>query len=96
MKTLVDQDIAVSLHSDTPVGVPSPLLEVWVAVNRIGFDSGKVRAPAERVDVARAMRMVTVDAAYTLGQEDNIGIDRDRQASPISPCSRPTRRRSMR
>ncbi len=73
MKSLVDQDIAVSLHSDTPVGVPSPLLEVWVAVNRIGFDSGKVRAPAERVDVARAMRMVTVDAAYTLGQEDNLG-----------------------
>jgi predicted amidohydrolase YtcJ len=73
MKTLVDQDIAVSLHSDTPVGVPSPLLEVWIAVNRIGFDSGKVRAPAERVDVARAMRMVTVDAAYTLGQEDNMG-----------------------
>ncbi|MBL8905123.1 MAG: amidohydrolase [Rhizobiales bacterium] len=73
MRTLVDQDIAVSLHSDTPVGVPSPLLEVWIAVNRIGFDSGKVHAPAERVDVARAMRMVTVDAAYTLGQEDNLG-----------------------
>ncbi|MFO0993853.1 MAG: amidohydrolase [Hyphomicrobiales bacterium] len=73
MKSLVDQDIAVSLHSDTPVGVPSPLLEVWVAVNRIGYDSGKVRAPAERVDVARAMRMVTVDAAYTLGQEDSLG-----------------------
>jgi predicted amidohydrolase YtcJ len=73
MRSLIDQDITVSLHSDTPVGVPSPLLEVWVAVNRIGFDSGKVRAPAERVDVARAMRMVTIDAAYTLGQEDNLG-----------------------
>ena len=36
MKSLIDQDIVVSLHSDTPVGVPSPLLEVWVAVNRIG------------------------------------------------------------
>ena len=32
-----------------------------------------MRAPAERVDVARAMRMVTIDAAYTLGQEDNLG-----------------------
>jgi len=73
MRSLVDQDITVSLHSDTPVGVPSPLLEVWVAVNRLGFDSGKVRAPAERVDVARAMRMVTIDAAYTLGQEENLG-----------------------
>jgi predicted amidohydrolase YtcJ len=73
MRSLIDQDIVVSLHSDTPVGIPSPLLEVWTAVNRIGFTSGKVRAPAERVDVARAMKMVTIDAAYTLGVEDNVG-----------------------
>ncbi len=73
MRSLIDQDIVVSLHSDTPVGIPSPLLEVWTAVNRIGFTSGKVHAPAERVDVARAMKMVTIDAAYTLGVEDKIG-----------------------
>jgi predicted amidohydrolase YtcJ len=73
MRSLIDQDIVVSLHSDTPVGIPSPLLEVWTAVNRIGFSSGKVHAPYERVDVARAMKMVTIDAAYTLGVEDKIG-----------------------
>jgi len=73
MRSLVDQDIVLSLHSDTPVGIPSPLLEVWTAVNRIGFTSGKVHAPDERVDVARAMKMVTIDAAYTLGVEDRIG-----------------------
>jgi hypothetical protein len=73
MRSLIDQDIVVSLHSDTPVGLPSPLLQVWTAVNRIGFISGKVHAPAERVDVARAMKMVTIDAAYTLGVEDRVG-----------------------
>jgi len=73
MRSLVDQDVVVSLHSDTPVGVPSPLLEVWIAVNRIGALSNKVRAPYERVDVARAMKMVTVDAAYTLGVEGKLG-----------------------
>jgi predicted amidohydrolase YtcJ len=74
MASLIDQDIVVALHSDTPVGVPSPLLEVWVAVNRIGELSGKVHAPHERVlDVERAMRMVTVDAAYLLGVDDRIG-----------------------
>lgn len=73
MRTLVDQDVVMSLHSDTPVGIPSPLLEVWVAVNRIGELSGKVHAPAERMDVARAMKMVTIDAAYTLGIEDRVG-----------------------
>lgn len=74
MNSLIDQDIVVSLHSDTPVGVPSPLLEVWVAVNRIGELSGKVHAPHERVlDVEKAMRMVTIDAAYTLGVNDRVG-----------------------
>lgn len=74
MTSLIDQDIVVSLHSDTPVGVPSPLLEVWIAVNRIGELSGKVHAPYERVrDVEKAMRMVTIDAAYTLGINDRIG-----------------------
>ena len=45
-----------------------------MAVNRIGELSGKVHAPHERVlDVEKAMRMVTIDAAYTLGVNDRIG-----------------------
>jgi hypothetical protein len=35
--------------------------------------SGKTHAPHERVDVARAMKMVTIDAAYTLGVQDMLG-----------------------
>lgn len=74
MQSLIDQDITVALHSDTPVGVPSPLMEVWTAVNRIGELSGKVHAPHERVlNVDEAMRMVTIDAAYALGVNDRIG-----------------------
>jgi len=74
MASLIDQDIVVALHSDTPVGVPSPLLEVWIAVNRIGNLSGKVHAPYERVrDVNKAMKMVTIDAAYALGLNDRLG-----------------------
>jgi len=30
-------------------------------------------APAQAITVQQAMRMVTIDAAYTLGQEDLIG-----------------------
>lgn len=74
MASLINQDVVVALHSDTPVGVPSPLREVWIAVNRIGERSGKVHAPAERVvDTYKAMKMVTVDAAYALGIEDRVG-----------------------
>jgi predicted amidohydrolase YtcJ len=72
LKTLVDAGVPTALHSDTPVAPPRPLEEVWIAVNRFGL-SGQVRGPAERVSVEQALRMVTIDAAYTLGVEDKVG-----------------------
>ncbi|HEV3167178.1 MAG TPA: amidohydrolase [Isosphaeraceae bacterium] len=72
LKTLVDAGVPTSLHADTPVAPPLPLEEVWIAVNRFGL-SGQVRGPAERVTVDQALRMVTIDAAYTLGVEDRVG-----------------------
>jgi predicted amidohydrolase YtcJ len=71
--TLVDEGIVVSLHADTPVAPPRPLEEVWIAVNRIGALSGEVRGPGERVSVDKALRMITIDAAYTLGVDDKAG-----------------------
>ena len=72
LRTLVDAGVVTSMHSDTPVGPPIPLEWVWAAVNRFGL-SGEVRGPQERVTVAQALRMVTIDAAYTLGVEDQLG-----------------------
>ena len=46
---------------------------MWIAVNRVGIRSGKVLAPDERVTPYQAMRMVTIDAATTLGAEDKVG-----------------------
>ena len=61
-----------------------PLEEVWIAVNRFGL-SGKVRSPGERVTVDQAFRMVTIDAAYTLGVEDKVEASQ-RESSPTSRC----------
>ncbi|HEY9868082.1 MAG TPA: amidohydrolase [Candidatus Obscuribacterales bacterium] len=72
LKTLTDLGVVVSLHTDTPVAPPCPLEEVWIAVNRFGL-SGAVRGPAERVSVNEALKMVTINAAYTLGVENKIG-----------------------
>ncbi|MDR3638046.1 MAG: amidohydrolase family protein [Isosphaeraceae bacterium] len=72
LKTLVDAGVPTALHSDTPVAPPDPLAEVWIAVNRVGL-SGRVRGPAERISLPQALRMVTIDAAYTLGVEDKVG-----------------------
>jgi predicted amidohydrolase YtcJ len=72
LKTLVNEGVPTSLHADTPVAPPFPLEEVWIAVNRFGL-SGQARGPEERVNVHQALRMITIDAAYTLGVEDRVG-----------------------
>jgi predicted amidohydrolase YtcJ len=73
LKTLIDADVPICLHSDSPMGPPTPLEWVWIAVNRPSIESDKIMAPAERVSVHEAMRMITVDAAYHLGMETKIG-----------------------
>lgn len=70
--TLVTAGVPTSIHSDTPVAPPEPLKEVWMVVNRFGI-SGKVHGPAERISVEQALRMITIDAAYTIGEDDKIG-----------------------
>jgi predicted amidohydrolase YtcJ len=70
--TLVSAGVPTSIHSDTPVAPPEPLKEVWMVVNRFGI-SGKTHGPAERISVDQALRMITIDAAYTIGMDDKIG-----------------------
>ncbi len=63
------------LHSDySLVVVPmQPLPAAWVAVNRIAQDGHTVLASGECIGVDRAMRAVTIDAAYVLGIERQVG-----------------------
>ena len=49
-----------------------PLFLMWCAVNRVTA-SGRVAGPDQRVDVAEALRGVTINAAYSLKLEDEIG-----------------------
>jgi hypothetical protein len=72
LKTLLDAGNTISLHSDTPVGPPRPLEWAWIAVNRTSL-SGKVLGPDERISVMQAIKMITIDAAYTLGVEQQLG-----------------------
>jgi predicted amidohydrolase YtcJ len=71
---LMRNGVITSIHSDTPVSAPVPLTEVWSAVTRRDvYKDGKVWAPAEAIPVADAMKMITINAAYTLGVEDKVG-----------------------
>ena len=73
--SLEREGVVFALHSDySLVVVPMhPLTAAWVAVNRIAQDGRTVLGPGERISVDRAMRAITVDAAYVLGIERQVG-----------------------
>jgi predicted amidohydrolase YtcJ len=64
--------IPFTLHADTPVVPMEPLRIVWSAVNRI-TTSGATLGPDQRIDVLRALRGVTIDAARQHFQEGDRG-----------------------
>jgi predicted amidohydrolase YtcJ len=61
-----------SLHSDMPMAPADSLFLMWCAVNR-RTTSGRVAGPDQRVTVEEALRGVTIEAAYSLKLEDEIG-----------------------
>lgn len=61
-----------SLHSDMPMAPGDPLFLMWCAVTRL-TPSGRVAAPEQRISLAEALRGVTIEAAYSLGLEDEAG-----------------------
>ncbi len=64
--------ISFSFHSDMPMAPARPLFLVWTAVNRTTVN-GNVAGPRQRVSVADALAAVTIEAAYSLRLEEEIG-----------------------
>lgn len=69
LKSAQRHGVRFATHSDASVTRLDPLLSVWVAATRKTL-SGKVLGPAERISVVDALRMVTIDAAYLMKQDD--------------------------
>jgi predicted amidohydrolase YtcJ len=55
--------VRFTLHCDTPVVPMEPLRLVWAAVNRRSTGGAEI-GPEQRIDAARALRAVTIDAAW--------------------------------
>ncbi|MCP4403262.1 MAG: amidohydrolase family protein, partial [bacterium] len=64
--------ISFSFHSDMPMAPEKPVYLMDCAVNRI-TSSGKVAGPNQRVSREKALEAVTIDAAYSLRLEDEMG-----------------------
>jgi predicted amidohydrolase YtcJ len=64
--------ISYSYHSDMPMAPADPLFLMWCGVNRI-TSSGKVAGENQRITREGALRAVTIEAAYSLKMEHEIG-----------------------
>lgn len=64
--------VSFSFHSDMPMAPADPLYLMWCGVNRI-TTSGRIAAPYQKVSRESALKAVTIEAAYSLKMEDQIG-----------------------
>jgi predicted amidohydrolase YtcJ len=64
--------VPFALHSDCPMGPLQPLTLAWSAVNRLTI-RGNLNGPEERISLEAALRAITIDAAWVIGWEDEIG-----------------------
>ncbi|MEN9313805.1 MAG: N-substituted formamide deformylase [Pseudomonadota bacterium] len=62
----------VSFHSDFMMAPPEPLTLAWCAATRRTRE-GRVVSPSERLTIEQALRAVTIDAAWTLRVEHEVG-----------------------
>lgn len=64
--------VRFAVHSDFTMAPAQPLFNAWVAANRINLD-GEVMCPDERASLDAAIKAITINAAFMLGLEDEVG-----------------------
>ncbi len=71
-RSAAERGLRFTLHADTPIVPMEPLRIVWAAVNRRSASGAEI-GPEQGIDVSRALRAVTVDAAYQHFEEHEKG-----------------------
>jgi predicted amidohydrolase YtcJ len=64
--------VPLALHSDAPMAPMEPLTLAWTATNRITIN-GNATGQEQRISLEAALRGITIDAAWVMGWEDEIG-----------------------
>jgi predicted amidohydrolase YtcJ len=64
--------VSFSYHSDMPMAPADPLYLMWCGVNRM-TTSGRIAAPDQKISRENALKAVTINAAYSLKTEDQMG-----------------------
>jgi predicted amidohydrolase YtcJ len=72
LNSLSQAGVPVTLHSDAPLAPPLPLRAASVHMTRATREGGVLNVE-ERLSAREALEAITVDAAYALGLENEIG-----------------------
>jgi predicted amidohydrolase YtcJ len=72
LASTIKAGLPTTLHSDAPLAPPSPLAAASVHMLRSTREGG-VSTPSEKLNAEQAMRAITIDAAWALGLENEIG-----------------------
>lgn len=64
--------MSISFHSDMPMAPAKPLQLAWSAVTRTTAE-GNVAGPDQVVDIDTALKAITIDAAYSIRLENEVG-----------------------
>ena len=72
LNSLSRAGVRVTLHSDAPLAPPIPLKAASVHMTRATRE-GNVLTPTETLSAHEALEAITIDAAFALGLEDEIG-----------------------
>lgn len=70
--SLEKKGVPLGLHSDFNMAPVDPLYLAWIAANRVTIE-GSVKAPEERLTLAKALRAVTIEAAQVIGMDAEVG-----------------------
>jgi predicted amidohydrolase YtcJ len=72
LKDAENAGMSISFHSDMPMAPAKPLQLIWAAVNRTTAE-GPVMGEDQRVSLDLAMRAMTIEAAYSIRLENEVG-----------------------
>lgn len=72
LRSLVKEHVPFALHSDFAIAPAQPLFLAQIAATRKTI-KGKTAAPGERLTLNQALKAITINAAYVLHLEDQIG-----------------------
>ena len=70
--SLEAKGVPLGLHSDFNMAPIDPFYLAWVAANRLTLN-GNLKAPEERLILAKALRAITVEAAQVIGMDHLVG-----------------------